>query len=603
MAPVEAGSELRLSVPRSDQLSQWGGLAALRQDNCLCDVVLRGGVGEGIPVHAVVLALVSPKLRREFKAAAAKPSQPLELEIDAPPEALRAVLDYVYEGSAQVAPSAAPHVLRVARHWELTALQEALTSAVLENLTAEIAAGLFALGEPFGEQLGAAARTYVLSNFVACSETQAFGRWPAAVLEHLLRSDDLATGTEEVALACLMRWCRSARGGEAAGVAALSAIRWPLLSCSTLDALAGIADDAKGLRSAVASHSAAARRLHQGRMDAKDAAQAVRLRKSYAGWWAGSGCAVRGGGVVAGRGAAGKAGVAGLKPRAIRPHEGTLLFLDAAGEPGRIFQWFLRAHGGRSVAGKGSDLTGPGADFEEIADVWSGPDDAFYVLDRDAERVVRVSDGEAEVVGKGKFKLDRPCALCVGKDGVYVLDAGGARVVRFAGGCSATVAGSAEPGDSSSELNAGPTGRLFVAEGGRLYVSDTLNHRVQRWDPGAREGVTVAGGHGCGLGADQLSHPAGLCASADGTLFVADTGNHRVVRWCEGGTAGVVAAGGCGSGDAAHQLCEPLDVVVEPASGSLLVADLGNLRVVRWSLPAAPSALVTAVEGQEAKAG
>ena len=30
---------------------------------------------------------------------------------------------------------------------------------------------------------------------------------------------------------------------------------------------------------------------------------------------------------------------------------------------------------------------------------------------------------------------------------------------------------------------------------------------MQRWDPGAKVGITVAGGHGCGSGADQLSHP------------------------------------------------------------------------------------------------
>lgn len=30
-------------------------------------------------------------------------------------------------------------------------------------------------------------------------------------------------------------------------------------------------------------------------------------------------------------------------------------------------------------------------------DIWSGPDDAFYILDRDAERVIQVRSGEAEV--------------------------------------------------------------------------------------------------------------------------------------------------------------------------------------------------------------
>lgn len=45
-------------------------------------------------------------------------------------------------------------------------------------------------------------------------------------------------------------------------------------------------------------------------------------------------------------------------------------------------------------------------------DIWSGPDDAIYILDRDAERVVILRSGEAEVV-KGTIRLERPCGVAV----------------------------------------------------------------------------------------------------------------------------------------------------------------------------------------------
>eukprot|EP00971_Amphidinium_carterae_P051420 1012753-Amphidinium_carterae.1 len=61
-------------------------------------------------------------------------------------------------------------------------LQEALVSVLVENLTPEVAAGLYALREPLGEQLGTATRTLVLHNLLACSHTAAFARWPAQVL-------------------------------------------------------------------------------------------------------------------------------------------------------------------------------------------------------------------------------------------------------------------------------------------------------------------------------------------------------------------------------------------------------------------------------------
>ena len=59
---------------------------------------------------------------------------------------------------------------------------------------------------------------------------------------------------------------------------------------------------------------------------------------------------------------------------------------------------------------------------------------------------------------------------------------------------------------------------------------------------------------------------------------------------------GVLAAGGYGPGDALHQLKEPVDVTVD-ANGALIVADLGNARVMRWAPPAVSSELLQAVRG------
>lgn len=153
-------------------------------------------------------------------------------------------------------------------------------------------------------------------------------------------------------------------------------------------------------------------------------------------------------------------------------------------------------------------------------DIWSGPDDAFYILDRDAERVIQVRSGEAEVepsqksnpgdlstcnrpppkmqlesynnttnifeacenayrvarlrtsihntqvVSKGTIRLERPCGVAVeGPDrAVYVLDREGSRVVRYVRGRSMQVAGGTEPGSGAGQLNAGPTGRIYVPQ-------------------------------------------------------------------------------------------------------------------------------------------
>eukprot|EP00927_Polykrikos_kofoidii_P066757 TRINITY_DN62321_c0_g1_i1.p1 TRINITY_DN62321_c0_g1~~TRINITY_DN62321_c0_g1_i1.p1 ORF type:complete len:709 (-),score=79.73 TRINITY_DN62321_c0_g1_i1:57-2093(-) len=624
-------AELVFIAPKQIQSAQTSSMAALRQSGTFCDVLLMSSDRQEIRAHAVVLAastgdrlrarlVEAPLVDRPESCQVGKAGLPrARISVEVAAAALCAALDYIYTGEARVPPAVVPELLRIARRWEIQGLYDVLVTTIKENLSPELVAGLFALGEPLGGPLGAAAYAHLLSNFAACATATTFVRWPPQVLELVLRSDDLNVTREEDVLAIVGRWCRSTASREGRVIASvLEAVRWPLLSLATLDALcdaSGGPDIPQGsLRVCVGERCTSARAAHLG--GAQSCAEATssqglaipKLRKSYVGWWAGQGCSVRGGAILAGVGAEGKAGETSLKPRAIRPHEGTLLFVDSTTKgPGNIIQWFVRAKNGRVVVGPGSELTGVvGKDFEEIADVWSGPDDAFYVLDRDAEHVVRVRSGEGELVGhrRNVFKLQGSCALAVGGDrSVYVLESWGSRVLRYStDGRTASVAGSAEPGAGPSQLNAGLSGRIFVTQAGHIYISDTGNHRVQRWDPGAREGITVAGGRGCGAGVDQLSHPGGIWVLSNGTFFVADTGNHRIMRWRDGSRVGIVVAGGCGSGDGPHQLREPVDVAVD-SQGALLIADLGNGRVMRWPPPAANAELLAVIRGGGASEG
>jgi DNA-binding beta-propeller fold protein YncE len=74
---------------------------------------------------------------------------------------------------------------------------------------------------------------------------------------------------------------------------------------------------------------------------------------------------------------------------------------------------------------------------------------------------------------------------------------------------------------------------LGVAYGdGGIYIADTYNHKIKRYDLGSKQLVSVAGSGKRGL-ADgvgdkaQLNEPAGLVYS-NGKLFVTDTNNHMV---------------------------------------------------------------------------
>ena len=67
-----------------------------------------------------------------------------------------------------------------------------------------------------------------------------------------------------------------------------------------------------------------------------------------------------------------------------------------------------------------------------------------------------------------------------------------------------------------------------------------------RWPEGATVGKVVAGGNGAGDGPGQLFFPSRIAVSRSGALFVCDTGNGRVTRWDPGSLTGEVVARGAG---------------------------------------------------------
>ena len=112
-----------------------------------------------------------------------------------------------------------------------------------------------------------------------------------------------------------------------------------------------------------------------------------------------------------------------------------------------------------------------------------------------------------------------------------------------------------------------------------MFVCDSVNHRVVRWDEGAAIGTLVAGGNGHGLGRGQLNYPAGVALSLDGAVLVVDKRNGRVVKWRQESTEGEVVAGGT----EAHvtSLLWPYFLAVDRA-GAMLVSDVAKGHVTKW---------------------
>ncbi|CAF5037309.1 unnamed protein product [Rotaria sp. Silwood1] len=132
------------------------------------------------------------------------------------------------------------------------------------------------------------------------------------------------------------------------------------------------------------------------------------------------------------------------------------------------------------------------------------------------------------------------------------------------------VAGGHGRGAAFNQLS-GPT-YIFVDQQQNVYVSDTWNHRVMKWNKDATEGIIVVRGF-----------PRGLFVDMSETVYVADYGSHRLMSWPKGATEGTVIAGGSSGGEEAKQLYYPWGLSSDQ-HGNLYVTDHSSHRVQRFSI-------------------
>ena len=120
---------------------------------------------------------------------------------------------------------------------------------------------------------------------------------------------------------------------------------------------------------------------------------------------------------------------------------------------------------------------------------------------------------------------------------------------------------------------------VAVGPEGYLYVADSGNHRVQKFDP---EGNYLLGWGGQGNAPGQFQEPWGITVDAQGQVYVADTWNHRVQVFDSNGTF-LRQWGAHGqvqdlAPDTAGLFWGPRDIVID-GQGRVLVTDTGNKRV------------------------
>jgi DNA-binding beta-propeller fold protein YncE len=232
------------------------------------------------------------------------------------------------------------------------------------------------------------------------------------------------------------------------------------------------------------------------------------------------------------------------------------------------------------ICGRGAGFEGDGTSLDDTTRLNQpsggvfAPDGSLYLLDQRNQRVRRIdADGVIETVvgvgdpgfaGDGGPPLEAQLSLPTGSNpqpaGTLTIDAQGRlyiadtlnhriRRVDFAADLIETVVGDGEArfagdGGPATQASIQNPRDLAIGPDGRLYIADELNHRVRAVDLDTGIITTVMGTGQRGQGEDgraplqtDLAHPAGVAFDLDGRLYVTDTLNNVIRRVAPEGVA------------------------------------------------------------------
>jgi uncharacterized protein (TIGR03663 family) len=193
----------------------------------------------------------------------------------------------------------------------------------------------------------------------------------------------------------------------------------------------------------------------------------------------------------------------------------------------------------------------------------------------DAYAAVQVQVEPAQVISDAS--LNAPRGLAVAPDGsIWVADTGNSRIVRFdATGEVVNSWGERTPDGQNPPAPGTFTEPWGVAidSQGNIFVADTWNHRVQKFDSTGKFLLEWGQAGQLNDGSDRLWGPRGIAVSPDGRVYLTDTGNKRVAVFDTNGKS-LFEFGTEGEG----LLDEPVGIAIGP-DGRVYVADTWNMRV------------------------
>ena len=255
-----------------------------------------------------------------------------------------------------------------------------------------------------------------------------------------------------------------------------------------------------------------------------------------------------------------------MKPYGVAAaNDGRVFVTDTAGR--RVFVFDPTAKTVGFIGDKG-----PGKISKPVGVALDNHGNAF-VADATLKRVFGyTSDGRLSIAIGREGELQNPSGLTIDRERhyLYVADAKRHQVLCYSAADGSFIREIGKRGVEPGEFNF-PT-NLAVDRQGRLYVTDTLNFRVQVFD---NTGAFIRSIGSQGDGPGHLNRAKGIGVDSDGHIYVADTSfNNFQIFDGEGNVLLFVGTTGSGAGE----FLLPAGLYVDDHD-RIYVADQGNARV------------------------
>ncbi len=207
--------------------------------------------------------------------------------------------------------------------------------------------------------------------------------------------------------------------------------------------------------------------------------------------------------------------------------------------------------------------------------------------------------------------FNRPSGLAISGNFLYVLEKDGQRLLKVDRTTLATTTVAGQAGVGGSDANHfggtfrdGGEGNPAVDASGRIFVPDSVNHRIKIYLSGGSLFGQIGESAVAGSDNNHFNNPASVAIGPDGFIYVADRDNQRIqVFNSDQVWVATLGETGISGGDATH-FNWPNGVAVD-SSNNVFVADTNNQRVMKcvrsgslaWNCT--PFAGVTGTPGQD----